>query len=296
MTELGFTEERLFSLNPALIYVAMPGFGKDGPLSTRVAFGPTVEAMSGLSQMFSYDGNEPRNSAMALMDPIAGMNAVAAICQALNQVKKDGVGTKVECSLHEAGVSYQGPWLVDAALGNIPRAWGNRHPELVPHGVFPARAAGGTDQWVAVACLDDHQWSRLAEVLDLDKDMTLDERRAHEDAIETALAAYTAQFEKHACVQRLQDLGVAAGAVNDASDLFADPQANAREFFVPLERHATPMPGCPMEMSGVDPSTWTPCPDLGEHNAEVLRDWLGYDEAEIERLKKQAVVHDRPPG
>ena len=49
----------------------MPGYGVEGVYSQRVAFGPAVEAMSGLSDVMGYGPEEPRNTAMALMDPVA---------------------------------------------------------------------------------------------------------------------------------------------------------------------------------------------------------------------------------
>ena len=51
MANFGLTERALMALNPTLIYVTMPGFGHDGPLAERVAFGPTIEAMSGLPEV-----------------------------------------------------------------------------------------------------------------------------------------------------------------------------------------------------------------------------------------------------
>ena len=85
MASLGLDYKVLSSRNDQLIYVTMPGFGHEGPLKDRVAFGPTVEAMSGLTNIFGYGPEEPRNTAMALMDPITGMNAIAGVVTALQE-------------------------------------------------------------------------------------------------------------------------------------------------------------------------------------------------------------------
>jgi crotonobetainyl-CoA:carnitine CoA-transferase CaiB-like acyl-CoA transferase len=76
----------------------------------------------------------------------------------------------------------------------------------------------------------------------------------------------------------------------------ADPQVQHRAFFVPYERFDTPMPGNPIHMSGLNSSQWTPCPRLGQHNREVLADWLNYDESRIDELISADVLRDRPPG
>ena len=70
MQDLGLGYEELKAINPKIIYVSMPGYGMSGPYRDRVAFGPTVEAMSGLSSMLGYSPDEPYNSAIAPMDPI----------------------------------------------------------------------------------------------------------------------------------------------------------------------------------------------------------------------------------
>ena len=56
------------------------------------------------------------------------------------------------------------------------------------------------------------------------------------------------------------------------------------------------MPGNPIRMQGLDSSQWQRCPGLGEHNAEVLEDWLGMDASQTQELVSQGVLHDRPPG
>jgi crotonobetainyl-CoA:carnitine CoA-transferase CaiB-like acyl-CoA transferase len=76
----------------------------------------------------------------------------------------------------------------------------------------------------------------------------------------------------------------------------ADPQVQARGFFVPLEAGPTPMPGNPIKLRGCSSDDWTPCPRLGADNAGVLQDWLGYPEAQIKKLEQTGVLVDKPPA
>ena len=96
--------------------------------------------------------------------------------------------------------------------------------------------------------------------------------------------------------EELQSRGVAAGPVNTTPEMTLDEQVVSREFFVPFERFDTPMPGNPLHMTGVQSSMWTPCPALGEHNKEILGEWLGMSEKEVERLQADGILHDMPPG
>ncbi len=295
---LGFAE--LKQANDRIIYVSMPGFGGSGPLSDRVAFGPTVEAMSGFTSVFGYSEAEPRNTAIALMDPISGTHCVAAVLTALHRKQTQGddfEATHVEMSLHEGGVGYNGPWLFDVQLGTSPVIQGNRHPDMAPHGVYPC---SGPDQWVSIACADDAAWERLAEVLQVEQGLAfktrdLAGRQQRHDEIDEVITAFTSVRRVDEVVSCLQAAGVACGKVNTTPDMVADPQAMARDFFVTYERFDRPMPGNPIKMAGLEPSQWQPCPRLGEHNAEVLADWLGIGEDEFHLLEGKGVLANKPP-
>ena len=294
MPSLGLDHDRLREVNPRLICVTAPGYGRTGPWRDRVAFGPSVEPMSGLTAVMGYGRDEPRNTAMALMDAITAVNAASAVMTALRRREDTGKGAFVELALHEGGVALCGPWLIERQLGGTPSPIGNRHPEMAPHGVYRCR---GQDNWLALGCRDTDEWRALCALLGgaLDPDWDLDARRRHHDIIDRAVKAWTSTREKHAAAIGLQAAGVPAGAVNTTPDMTADPQVQQRGFFVPLEPGPTPMPGSPIHMDGTSSEDWRPCPTLGQDNTAVLSQWLGYSEAHIAALAAAGVTVDKPP-
>ena len=295
MPNLGLGYDALSRANPSIIYMAMPGYGKDGPYRDWVAFGPTVEAMSGLSHVLGYGPEEPRNTAMALMDPIAAVNAAGAIVTALREREATGRGSFLEMSLHESGVVFCGPWLVEHQLGGKVERIGNRHPAMAPHGVYPSREE---DAWVAIACRDDRDWRGLCSLIGagLDPSTSLAGRRTGCDAIDAKISAWTAARTREEGAVALQAAGVPAGPVNVTPDMTADPQVRERGFFVPLEPGPTPVPGNPIKMAGIGSGDWTPCPRLGADNAAILRDWLDYDDERIAEMEREGVLADKPPA
>ena len=295
MPALGLDYDALSRANPSIIYMAMPGYGKDGPYRDRVAFGPTVEVMSGLTHVLGYGADEPRNTAIALMDPIAALNAAGAIVTALRERQATGQGSFIEMSLHESGVAFCGPWLVEHQLGRRVERIGNRHPAMAPHGVYPC---SGDDAWVAIACRNDADWRGVCSVIGaaLDPTASLADRRAQSDALDETIAAWTASRTKQDATAELQAAGVPAGPVNITPDMTADPQVRERGFFVPIEPGPTPVPGNPIKMDGIGSDDWTPCPTLGADNAAVLRDWLGYDDERIREMERAGVLADKPPA
>ena len=291
--DLGY--DVLSGANPGIIYMAMPGFGLQGPYRDRVAFGPTVEAMSGMTQVMGYGPDEPRNSAMAFMDPVASLNAAGAVAVALRHRQASGAGAFMEMALHESGVSFCGPWLVEQQLGGAGAPIGNAHPAMSPHGVYPC---SGEDAWIAIACRDDADWRRLCTLIGngLEQQTPLTQRRSQSARIDATIAAWTATRTRDDAATALQAAGIPAGPVNTTPDMVADPQVRQRRFFVPLEPGPTPVPGNPIKMRGIGSGDWTPSPNLGADNATVLRDWLGWDEEQVLELQQAGVIVDKPPG
>ena len=295
MPQMGLGYKTLQDANPRIIYVSMPGYGMTGPYRDRVAFGPTVEPLSGLTNMLGYSPDEPRNSAMALMDPIGATHAAASVATALLQREQTGKGCLVEMSLHEGGVTYSGPWLIDEQLGNSPKCIGNRHPAMAPHNVYPSK---GEDKWISIACKNDFQWQQLCKLVgsDLNHQLGLKERQLKHGDIDSVVSNWTSQRSNIEATTELQDVGIAAGPVNTTPQITADLQVQARGFYLPIERFNTPMPGNPIQMQGIDRSQWTQCPALGEHNYDVLESWLGYTTNEIAKLEDDNVLFNAPPS
>lgn len=289
--ELDYTH--LKQANPEIIHVAMPGYGLSGPYSERVAFGPTVEPMSGLTSVMGYSAEEPRATAMAVPDPTSAVNATAAVVTALRMRELTGEGRLVEMSLHESATSYSGSWLIDTQLGNEPTQIGNRHPELAPHGIYPCVDEDG---WVAIGCRSAEEYQSLCDIceLEFDREWTHIDRKANENVLDEAIAKWTSERAYETIVETLSAANIPVGGVFDTERMLANPQSVSRGFFVPLESD-TPMPGNPIKMAGISSDDWVPCPKLGEHNEEVLAEWLDYDSDHIQALYDEGVIVDRPP-
>jgi CoA-transferase family III len=82
LARLGLTEERLFALNPGLIWVAITAYGWTGDAAMRVGFGDDAAAAGGLITW--QDGN-PRFMGDALADPLTGLRAARLALEALAQ-------------------------------------------------------------------------------------------------------------------------------------------------------------------------------------------------------------------
>ena len=149
MPGLGFDFDGLRAINPSIIYVSMPGFGSSGPDRDRTALGPLIEAGAGLSSLMGYADTGPYRSGIAWPDPVAGMNAVAAILVALREREADPehAGRAVEVAMIEAMGAFVGEEVLGAqARGADPPRIGNRDPRHAPQGVYRLRRRRSLDR------------------------------------------------------------------------------------------------------------------------------------------------------
>jgi crotonobetainyl-CoA:carnitine CoA-transferase CaiB-like acyl-CoA transferase len=301
MPRLGLDYATLTTVNPGLIYLAMPGFGTTGPYRDFVAYGPSVEPMTGLTAVMGYSGDEPRMTAMALPDACAGVTAAAAIVTAIARRTDTGKGGFIDLSLHEAAISLFGEFPIERQLtGAEPEVFGNAHPEYAPHGIYPC---SGADAWIHIAIRTDREWKRLCGVAagalpDAAEYATAAGRRADAAALDLRVADWTRSHDKVSLMHALQREGIAAGAVLNAPELLSDPHLDARGFLVTLGAphiEPFPYPGSPVRIDGQHAEDWFAAPRLGEHNADVLQDVLGLDAEEIARLAAAGVIVDEPP-
>ena len=301
MPQLGLDEEHLRRLNPDLVYVTMPGYGRTGPMADWLAYGSSVDSHAGLSSLTGYPDASPWKGGIAWPDPITGLHATAGALIALwdRDTEPDGGGQTVETSMLEATVAVLGGAVVEAQRrGADPEPLGNRDPVSAPQGVY---RCAGEDRWIAISVPDDTTWASLCGLAGMEhlRHLDLDRRRRDSDEIDRALAAWTAGFEHRQLMSHLQEHGVPAGAVLDASELVVDPHLTARSAWAELDQPAVGpfrTPAIPIRLSRTPARVRRPAPLLGEHNEEVLASLGGLDPATIDELESAGVVVVEPPG
>ena len=125
-------------------------------------------------------------------------------------------------------------------------------------------------------------------------------RRGVHDRLDEELARWCAGRDRDALVELLASHGVPAAPVLAPRDIAGNPQMRARGFFETVEHPVVgthDLPGLPFRLSEHD-AGWlrSPPPTLGQHNDEVLRHAAGMGEDEIEALRAEGIIGDRPVG
>lgn len=274
-----------------IIMLSMPAYGSTGPYANYVAYGPGLEASSGLSALTGYRDGPPTLTGSAYGDPVAGLHGVVAVLGALRHRRRSGTGQWIDLSQREALSQMFGEAFVKAAKGIRELRSGNLRSDMSPHDCYRCR---GEDRWIAIAVRTDEEWRRLCETMgcgwlaDDPRYLTLEARKANQEQLDREIESWTRQMDAHEAVRLLQEARLAASVVNNARDLVEDTHLAERGFFqrgIDLEGRACDFPGLPWRASGASRNTGHPAPQLGEHNREVLGGLLGLSEAQIEELQ-----------
>jgi crotonobetainyl-CoA:carnitine CoA-transferase CaiB-like acyl-CoA transferase len=298
MDKLGIGAPQLWKVRPDLIVMKMPGMGTSGPRSNYGTWGATLNAFSGMTYMWNHAGQtRPIGAQGSYPDYLSAVMATIVVTAALDRRSRTGQGlfidlAQVEVAAYALGVTY-----LDASInGRVPTPEGNSSPTGAPAGAFRCR---GRDRWCAIVIETDSQWRALGAMVgrpELATDArfaTLAGRRRHGKALEEILVAAFADLEAGEAAQRLQEAGIPAGMVQTGEDLAADPQLRHRNFIRTVDQPGLgPITAAdvPLRLPGASLRPPAAAPRLGEHTDEILRDVLGYAEAEIERLRAEEIV------
>ena len=293
---LGYEEQR--AAKEDIIYVSLSGFGHSGPRRDYGTWGPTAQALSGLTAMSGFAGGEPAGWGFSYLDHLAGFTAATAIAAALRHRGETGRGQWIDLSQVETGMAVTGPASLDFTAngrryretGNPP---GNRSvwPKAAPHNTYPT---AGEDKWIMITCLTHGQWVALcgviggAEWVDDERFGTLPGRLRNQDVLDEMIGERTAGREGRELMGALQAAGVPAGVVQNGVDLVVnDEQLAAREWTVAREHavlgeHITD--GLPVHFSRTPGTRERPGPLLGEANEYVYGELLGCSAEEMTEL------------
>ena len=296
LARLGFPDEELERLNPALIHLSITGYGPDGPAADRPGYDFIIQAVAGVMSITGApdeEGGEPTKVGVAISDLTTGMLGAVAVLAALRARDRPGApaggGQRIDLSLFESTIA----WLANQAAayllaGVVPGRMGNRHPSITPYETY--RTADGV---LAVAVGSERQWAGLCEALAIDelagdaRYRTNADRVEHREGLRAILDPLFAEGTTAEWLTRLDAADVPVAPISDLAAVFADPQTAARRM---IERVDHPtlgqlrLAGIPFKLAGTPATVRRHPPRLGEHTDEVLG-WLGYDEEERRRLR-----------
>ena len=108
MDTLNLDFETLQAMNPQLVYMAISGFGTEGPLRRAPAYDPIIQAQCGMAATQGSD-ESPTFIRSLLCDKITGYTACQAVTSALFARERTGDGQMIDLSMLDSGLFFMFP-------------------------------------------------------------------------------------------------------------------------------------------------------------------------------------------
>jgi benzylsuccinate CoA-transferase BbsF subunit len=297
----GLGYDQLRQVKPDIIFISLKGLGSTGPHASHITWGPNLLCLFGMTYLWNHEDAAVPTQEARVQHPdfMAGVAGAAAVMAALLHRERTGQGQFIDEAQIEVGANLLGPQYLDYIVnGRNPTPTGNRRPGAAPYGAYPC--SDGPERWCAIAVRSQDEWERFRLAIG-DPEWCGDVRFAtplarerHVEDLDQCVGEWTRQHTGQEVMDILQEAGVAAAPIQDVEDQFhRDAFARERGLLVSFDEPemgpvVSEFP--PVRMSETSPRVDTPAPLFGEHTDQVLREVLGLEEKEIEKLKAKGVL------
>lgn len=283
MPRLGLGYDALSAANPRLIMLSISGFGRDGPESRRPAYAPIVHAELGLLARGARRGRIAHQEIpLSVADTNAGLHGLIGVLAALHLRSRTGLGQHVDMAMMDATLVTDDQ--IHYELEN------SEDTASLPTDVWQTKAGP-----ILVSSDFRFLWRRLTQaghVADITTpEMDLPAKIA---ARRAAAATYLAGLRDWDEVDKVMSaMNIAWGQVREGKSLREQPTLAHRQSIAEIDDRAggmRPIPQSPYRFSNARSGVRGPAPHRGEHNGDVLQEWLGLTPGQIEALLATGVV------
>jgi crotonobetainyl-CoA:carnitine CoA-transferase CaiB-like acyl-CoA transferase len=299
MARYGLSYETLKDINPRLVYCSITGFGQTGPMADVAGYDFIVQGLGGLMSITGerddLPGGGPQKVGIAAADIMTGLYSTIAILAAIEHRRISGEGQYIDMALLDVQVAAMANMNLNyLCSGKVPSRQGNAHANIVPYQVFDA-----ADGEIIIAVGNDTQFARLCGVLGCpeyasDERYTKNANRVrYRDALLPLLQARLITRGVEDWVEQLTPEGIPCGPVNSIAQTFANPQVIHRQMRIDLPHPlsgSVPSVANPIKFSDTPIQYRNAPPTLGQHSHEVLQQYVGLSDEEIEALKTKQVI------
>ena len=289
---LGVDYESIKALNPSIIYIALTGYGQDGPYSGYVGHDLNYQGLTGMLGMTGRSDGPPVVPGNTVADNAGGgMNAVISILVALVARERTGAGQYIDMAMVDGLMTMMFLTIDDyLTTGDVPR-----RGETLLTGRYPWYNVYETKdgKYVSVAAIEPWFYENLCRLLG--REDLASEQYAEGKKRDEIFAAFGEIFRtktRDEWVSELMPAETCVAPVYDIDEVAADPHLRHRGMIVDVKqagKEPRSQVGVMVKLSETPGEIRSPGPELGQDTAEVLKE-LGYDGAAIEALRRAEAI------
>ena len=283
MPRLGIGYDDLKKINPRLVMLSISGFGQNGPESRRATYAPVVHAESGLMFRMSQRSDLPfHDLPLSTADTNASLHGLVGLLSAIIMREKTGLGQHIDIAMIDATIATDDQMHYDLENANGTGPLGNEiwEPPFGP-------VLLSTDFRLLFRLLT----SKLDLIDPSTKDMPLDEKiKVRREAVGNFINTLDTieKFE-----EAMKVINVAWGEVRNPAVISEQITVQHRKSIVQIDDRAggtRPITQSPYRFSAADSGVQGPAAHRGEHNEQVMAEWLGKPDAESKQLLESGIL------
>ncbi len=287
---LGLTYDVLGKVNPAIVCVALTGYGRTGAGAHLPGYDALIQAESGWASLTGDPNGPPTKSGLSLADYIAGLTAALGLVVALLDARRTGLGRDVDTNLYDSALamlSYPATWFLSSGFVTG-RHELSAHPSVVPFQFFAT-----ADGHIAIATPKEKFFRTLvagmdlAELTDDPRFVDFEARGRHRPELVAILGRRFAERSTEAWLERLRGR-VPIAPVRTLEEALDVDDLRQRTMLAEYEHPSfgtVRSVGLPLTMGDFTP-TYSRGPALGADGDQILRE-LGFDDDELAELRAE---------
>lgn len=293
MERFGLGYEQLAPDHPRLVYGSITGYGQEGEWSKRRAYANIVASSTGmLDRQARHDGHPPTALQMSYGDTYASLELLSGILAALYHRERTGQGQRVDVAMFDTLLSVD-----DVAPMEL---WAERHLPLDLGRVFET-----TDGHVLVSADPVMLWRGYVRAMERPELMedprfaTPEARAENEPAMTAEIVGWARTLSSAELEARLDAAGLAAGRVYTTNEGLKLARQVRADVIVDVDDRGggtVPLINSPLRFSQTPAGVRGVAAWRGEHNREVLTEWMSAGDGEMAAWEEAGVISSRIPA
>ncbi|AMS45278.1 MULTISPECIES: CaiB/BaiF CoA transferase family protein [Aminobacter] len=292
--KLGIDADAIRQQNPKLVYTSITGFGIDSDRADWPCYDLIAEGYSGVMDLTGDAYGEPQKVGAPAADMLAGQDAAFATVAALLRRQTGGSGATVDVSLVDSMVRFLACRIVPhMGSGDTPRRSGGKDSVIAIYQAFNT-----ADEPITLGLGNDNIWGRFWDAIGQSvwktdpRYATNALRRQRREEIVAAIQDILVTAPRAHWLSLFSDARIPAGPINRVDEVVLDAELRKRGLFYQLQsgEKLIPQVGTAIRVDGQTNFARSAPPEYAQHTHEILRECLGYDDAQLIALRDNGAI------